>query len=343
MARSPENELKYKREYIKNYIGRVYHHLTVCSLVESVGGTKVKCCCVCGNEKEILLTSLKTGNTKSCGCSGVLNKVDTYYTKKGQYPYKFLGYDKVRNKEKGWLESRARVRFINTGHVKLYRPSYAANGNILDEYQPIVAGKGFMGKGVYTSKTKVQGQKIYASWGSMINRCFNTSDLRFRLYGERGITVCKEWLNFQNFASWYEEIRNQLPEGVEYQLDKDLKAGKNYSPENCILIPKSLNVSLQMTRPNSNIDMGGVGIRYIKETGKYVAQVTRANRDITHKPQRVTGKHRATLEEAKKDYGYFKHNEVLHIADMLYREGKIDSEILNLIESLDVELMLNNY
>lgn len=27
------------------------------------------CRCECGNEKEILLISLKTGNTKSCGCS----------------------------------------------------------------------------------------------------------------------------------------------------------------------------------------------------------------------------------------------------------------------------------
>lgn len=40
----------------------------------------------------------------------------------------------------------------------------------------------------------------HSSWTRMIQRCTNTKSNRFYRYGERGITVCKEWLeSFQKF------------------------------------------------------------------------------------------------------------------------------------------------
>lgn len=50
-------------------LGNVYGRLTI---LKDLGvykkNRKVLCSCSCGNEKEVYLTSLKTGRTKSCGC-----------------------------------------------------------------------------------------------------------------------------------------------------------------------------------------------------------------------------------------------------------------------------------
>lgn len=40
---------------------------------------------------------------------------------------------------------------------------------------------------------------IYRSWSSMIQRCTNPHNPKYRIYGARGITVCEEWFDFSNF------------------------------------------------------------------------------------------------------------------------------------------------
>jgi hypothetical protein len=40
---------------------------------------------------------------------------------------------------------------------------------------------------------------IYSVWGSMISRCYNPNNKRFKDYGGRGIVVCDEWKTFENF------------------------------------------------------------------------------------------------------------------------------------------------
>lgn len=55
---------------MENYAGKKYGRLTI---LEVVGQTKnyeklVRCRCECGNEKVVLLATLKRGTTKSCGC-----------------------------------------------------------------------------------------------------------------------------------------------------------------------------------------------------------------------------------------------------------------------------------
>lgn len=40
---------------------------------------------------------------------------------------------------------------------------------------------------------------VYRSWRSMINRCTNTNTKGWKDYGGRGITVCEQWMDFDNF------------------------------------------------------------------------------------------------------------------------------------------------
>lgn len=83
--------------------------------------------------------------------------------------------------------------------------------------------------------------KSYNVWRSMISRCYNEKDYRYKWYGLKGVKVCDEWLYFSNFKKWFDE--NYI-EG--YCLDKDVKQkdipNKIYSPETCLFISIKENV-----------------------------------------------------------------------------------------------------
>lgn len=45
--------------------------------------------------------------------------------------------------------------------------------------------------------------KLYKVYHSMIDRCNNKHDKRYKNYGGRGIAVCDEWVHdFQSFYNW---------------------------------------------------------------------------------------------------------------------------------------------
>lgn len=71
--------------------------------------------------------------------------------------------------------------------------------------------------------------RLYSSWRAMLNRCQNKCDEeKFRAYGGRGISVCPEWREFEQFKEW------ALANGYSDQLSLDrLDVNGNYCPENC--------------------------------------------------------------------------------------------------------------
>lgn len=74
----------------------------------------------------------------------------------------------------------------------------------------------------------LSGTRIYRSWAHMLGRCGNENDKRFEHYGERGIEVCEEWLDFQNFYDWATE------NGYSDELTIDrIDVNGNYEPSNC--------------------------------------------------------------------------------------------------------------
>ena len=68
--------------------------------------------------------------------------------------------------------------------------------------------------------------KTYWSWAAMKNRCSNDNNPEYKHYGGRGITVCKEWLDFKNF---YKDM-GISPENKS--IDRINNNG-NYNKENC--------------------------------------------------------------------------------------------------------------
>ena len=81
-------------------------------------------------------------------------------------------------------------------------------------------------------------KKIYAAWFNMLSRCYDEKML-ITHPSYRGCSVCSQWLNFQEFAKWYES--QQAPDG--WHVDKDIRINGNkiYSPQTCGLVPPEIN------------------------------------------------------------------------------------------------------
>lgn len=76
---------------------------------------------------------------------------------------------------------------------------------------------------------------IYNSWSAMMDRCYNKKSRGYAFYGAIGIKVCKNWHRFLSFHEW------AIKHGHENGLTIERKnPRKNYNPNNCTWIPKSL-------------------------------------------------------------------------------------------------------
>ncbi|QAX96256.1 hypothetical protein [Vibrio phage vB_VmeM-Yong XC32] len=137
---------------------------------------------------------------------------------------------------------RVRVSFLLTGYVKWTTKHKAENGQLRDPYFPSVYGRGFLGEGDFTSKTRFRGKHLFNIWRNTFQRCYDEKGPRWLFY--KGVEVDKSWWNFQVWAKWFTE--NQ-PTGKDvWEVDKDLvgQGLRLYSPETCVLLPRAINASL---------------------------------------------------------------------------------------------------
>jgi len=66
----------------------------------------------------------------------------------------------------------------------------------------------------------------YTSWRHMMDRCYNVNNSRYKDYGNRGITVCERWHDFENFFA----DMGERPQ--DFTLERINNDGE-YCPENC--------------------------------------------------------------------------------------------------------------
>ena len=66
------------------------------------------------------------------------------------------------------------------------------------------------------------------SWYAMLRRCECTAACNYKWYGAKGITVCREWHNKENFKEW--ALTHGWFEGAT--IDR-IDQNKGYCPENC--------------------------------------------------------------------------------------------------------------
>jgi len=78
--------------------------------------------------------------------------------------------------------------------------------------------------------------RTFIIWNGMKARCFNKKSISFKSYGARGITVCNEWLKFENFHNW--AINNGYLDTLE--IDR-INPDGNYEPDNCRFVTPHYN------------------------------------------------------------------------------------------------------
>lgn len=70
---------------------------------------------------------------------------------------------------------------------------------------------------------------LYIKWQAMMHRCENPTDVNYKHYGARGISVCPEWRSsFISFRDW--ALSNGFSDGLE--IDR-IDVNKGYYPDNC--------------------------------------------------------------------------------------------------------------
>lgn len=174
-----------------------------------------------------------------------------------------------------------KVKFLFTGFVTRANSSSIRAGSVKDKLLPSVHGVGFVGDGEFRPSHNGMHTKPYILWICMLQRCYSHKcSIKNPTY--KDCTVCDEWHNYQNFASWYKE--NYPTDGKCYQLDKDMKVigNKVYSPDTCMFVSQVVNVF--------TIDAGAsrgdclIGVSWHKVKGKFIS---RCNNPITGKVEQL--------------------------------------------------------
>ena len=107
----------------------------------------------------------------------------------------------------------------------------------------------------------------------MKDRTLNPKYKKYGYYGGRGISICDEWLDIQNFYDW------AMSNGYSDELSIDrIDNDGNYCPENCRWATQTIQTRNQRIKKNNKSGYRGVFFR--KDINKYRAQIGVNNKHI---------------------------------------------------------------
>lgn len=221
--------------------GKKFGKLTVLKESENKINGRVSwiCKCSCGNDEQIIVSSnsLRTGNTKSCGCI-------------------YVGGRKLNISG----DRFGKLIAINESHMKNGRTFWNCKcdcGNMtVVAVSKLTSGHTkscgcLLGRHHGLSKNP-----LYLIWHGMHRRCSKDTS---RNYLKKGIKVCPEWKIPETFVKW--AITNGYKKGL--QLDRIDNDG-DYHPSNCRFVTGRRN-GLNKTDLMANNTSGFIGVRKVKE------------------------------------------------------------------------------
>ena len=252
------------------------------------------------NKREELLG--KEFETNSCGKCFIIDY-------QGQKDVTVIFYDPV-------CVTKCSMHNLKTGVV--------SNAAYKNKY-PTVYGVGVIGEGVYSPE---KDKRIYKLWQSVLQRGYDIA-FKKRNHTYKDVTVCDEWLNFQNFAAWcYSQkfFDAKDDKGKAYSLDKDIlvKGNKVYSPETCCFVPHIINcVTISCKKVRGNLP---IGVHKHRKCNKY---------SVNFKSEVYLGGFN-TPEEAFQVYKNLKEAYIKDIAEVYL--NKIDSKVYDKLTSWEVSI-----
>lgn len=117
-------------------------------------------------------------------------------------------------------------------------------GNIKNPYFKSIINIGMVGETITTDEFNIP-KYSYKVWKHMIERCYDKKCLsKYKAYED--CFVCDEWLIYENFEKWFDKNYYKV-EGEITQIDKDIliKFNKEYSPNTCIFVPQTINITFK--------------------------------------------------------------------------------------------------
>lgn len=194
-----------------------------------------ECICNCGNIVTVRTGNLKSGNTKSCGCSRQKRIKSMIGKRFGMLTVVSKG---IQDNGATWncvcdcgkTVENVRGRSLRSGHTK-------SCGHHHSSYK--------YKDGDYNN--------CYHVWWGMIQRCENPKSISYKRYGARGITVCHEW---HDFAKFIEDMGYRPNNRCEIdRIDNE----KPYCKDNCRWATRSENARNR----SNNVYVTYKGVKYI--------------------------------------------------------------------------------
>jgi predicted SprT family Zn-dependent metalloprotease len=174
-----------------------------------------RCKCACGLIKEVRPDDLLNGRSKGCTPCRFKSKLIPIGFRVGKWTVLEL----VESEEK---RKHYKVR-CDCGFERILKGIRLNFGDSLQCRRCSVTKHG------------LNQSSTYKSWENVIGRCTNPNNTNFHHYGGRGITVCEEWVNFENF---YKDMGDR-PLGKE--IDR-INNNLGYFKENCRWVTHAENL-----------------------------------------------------------------------------------------------------
>lgn len=115
-------------------------------------------------------------------------------------------------------------------------------------------------------KHNLHNHRLYGTWYMMMQRCNNPKHKYYKDYGGRGIKICSEWLDINNFIN---DMYPTFKDGLS--IDR-IDGNGNYEPNNCRWVTQTIQT--RNTRKLRNTNKSGYrGVSYFKRDDKWKAQI----------------------------------------------------------------------
>lgn len=214
----------------KDLKGLRFSRLTVIERVENDrnGRARWLCKCDCGNTKEVAGKSLLTGHTRSCGC---LNKDAISKASMIDLCNEKFGLLTVVERAEDYVSPKGKhhVRWLckcDCGGTSIVSTNQLRSGKTKSCGCLLRRGGHTIHGGRY--------DRLYSVYANMKNRCYNANSQDYKYYGDRGVTICEDWLNnYLLFKDW--AYKNGYDDSAEFgkcTLDR-IDVDGQYCPENC--------------------------------------------------------------------------------------------------------------